>query len=106
MAKFTKSNLKREYAIKTETLSNGKVVCVPMTRTVSKYIFIPVRSPWVRITETHGFYEVRDIDFEPQIEIDCVSIIKGYQQQLKRATPDYTISTQLQIINDQNETSN
>lgn len=105
MAKSTKLNLNREYAIKTETLSNGKIVCVPMTRTVSKYLCIPVRSSWVRITETHGFYEVRDIDFEPQVEINCVAIIKGYQEQLKRSIPDYTISTQLQIINDPNETS-
>lgn len=97
MAKHTKLTVNREFAIKTQTLSSGKTICVPLTRTVKFYLFkkIPVRGPWVRITETHGFYEVRDIDFEPRTEVNCQSIIEGYQKQLKELEPEHIISTDI-----------
>lgn len=65
-----------EFATQELTLNCGKKILRPVTRLKRRWF--PYR--WERITCTYGRYEVRDLDWEPDLTAEeCQAHIDGYK---------------------------
>lgn len=81
-----------EFAIKKDVLNSGQVIFTPVCRKknwIGVFGLYLIQDPWERITKTYDVYELRDLNFTPDLTyIECEEHIIGYQQVLAEKVKD------------------